>query len=188
MYAAIEAARRGARRCFSRPQPDRTRRRDRDGADDGRGRARGPESPTIGAITSPTTIRAGRGLTDERLARLLCEEGPDCILEMDRWGVGWRARTGTSPRRWRPAMTARAAPMWISLNTGPAVSKTLRTVVNKTAGIRKAGDILVVDWCAAMARSRARVALHLASGRPGDDRRQGDHSGDRRPDAALPPQ
>src|SRR6476659_8253969 len=35
------------------------------------------------------TIQAGRGLTDERLARLLCEDGPECIRQMDDWGVGW---------------------------------------------------------------------------------------------------
>src|SRR5579864_7360175 len=38
------------------------------------------------------TLRAGRGLCDGALARLLCEEGPACIGEMDQWGIGW-ART-----------------------------------------------------------------------------------------------
>ena len=31
------------------------------------------------------------------------------------------------------------------LKTGPAVSKTLRSVVNKTTGISRAGDLCVVD-------------------------------------------
>jgi succinate dehydrogenase/fumarate reductase flavoprotein subunit len=35
------------------------------------------------------TIAAGHGLYDENLARLLCEEGPECIRQMDAWGVGW---------------------------------------------------------------------------------------------------
>jgi succinate dehydrogenase / fumarate reductase, flavoprotein subunit len=32
------------------------------------------------------TLAAGRGLCDEALARLLCEDAPDCIGEMDAWG------------------------------------------------------------------------------------------------------
>ncbi|HUB95653.1 MAG TPA: FAD-binding protein, partial [Stellaceae bacterium] len=35
------------------------------------------------------TIRAGRGLCDERLAHILCETGPDAIRRLDRWHVGW---------------------------------------------------------------------------------------------------
>ena len=51
MYAAIEAARAGCDVLAGRPQPDRPRRRHRDGADDGRGRARrgdaGPLEPPL---------------------------------------------------------------------------------------------------------------------------------------------
>ena len=35
------------------------------------------------------TLAAGRGLCDERLARLLCEEGPDCIAEIVVSQIGW---------------------------------------------------------------------------------------------------
>ena len=50
------------------------------------------------------------------------------------------------------------------LNTGPAVSKTLRTVVNKTHGIRKAGDLLIIDLVRVDGEVAGAVALHLASG------------------------
>src|SRR5438046_4784625 len=40
------------------------------------------------------TLAAGRGLCDERLARLLCEQGPECIREMDSWGIGWARKDG----------------------------------------------------------------------------------------------
>ena len=52
------------------------------------------------------------------------------------------------------------------LNTGPAVSKTLRTVVNKTAGIRKAGDLCVVDLLVRDGEVIGALALHLGSGAP----------------------
>src|SRR5215470_10453403 len=40
------------------------------------------------------TLEAGRGLCDEGLAQLLCEEGPECIRQMDDWGVGWARKDG----------------------------------------------------------------------------------------------
>jgi succinate dehydrogenase/fumarate reductase flavoprotein subunit len=52
------------------------------------------------------------------------------------------------------------------LNTGPAVSKTLRGVVNRTSGIRKAGDLLVIDLVKADGEVAGAVALHLGSGKP----------------------
>ena len=52
------------------------------------------------------------------------------------------------------------------LNTGPAVSKTLRTVVNKSGGIRKAGDLCVVDLLHDKGDVVGAAALHLASGAP----------------------
>jgi len=52
------------------------------------------------------------------------------------------------------------------LNTGPAVSKTLRTAVNRTAGIRKAGDLCVVDLIVVDGEVAGAVALHVASGSP----------------------
>src|SRR3954469_23777916 len=88
MYAAIEAARAGAQVFLA------------DRSLIGRGGATvmaqmtvavalGSHPPDNWSHPLPVTIRAAGGLTDERLARLLCEEGPECILEMDRWGVGW---------------------------------------------------------------------------------------------------
>jgi succinate dehydrogenase/fumarate reductase flavoprotein subunit len=52
------------------------------------------------------------------------------------------------------------------LNTGPAVSRTLRTAMNKTAGIRKAGDLCVVDLMRNDDEITGAVALHLGSGAP----------------------
>ena len=52
------------------------------------------------------------------------------------------------------------------LNTGPAVSKTMRTVINRTSGIRKAGDLLVVDLVKVDGEVAGAVALHSARGEP----------------------
>src|SRR6516162_11305560 len=144
MYAAIEAARQGARVLLV------------DRSLIGRGGATVMAQMTVAvALGSQTpdhwshhyddTLEAGRGLTDERLARLLCEEGPECIREMDAWGVGWARRDGHITQAMAPGHDRPRCAYVDFLNTGPAVSKTLRTVVNRTAGIRKAGDLAVID-------------------------------------------
>src|SRR5215469_13746596 len=165
MYAAIEAARAGAAVFLA------------DRSLIGRGGATvmaqmtvavalGDETPDHWSHHLADTIRAGRGLTDERLARLLCEEGPECMREMDAWGVGWARRDGHIAQAMAPGHDRPRCAYVDFLNTGPAVSKTLRTVVNRTAGIRKAGDLMIVDLVRHDGEVCGAVALHLASGAP----------------------
>src|ERR1700756_2731816 len=93
MYAAIEAARHGARVLLV------------DRSLIGRGGATVMAQMTVAvALGSQTpdhwthhyadTLTAGRGLCAEPLARLLCEEGPEAIREMDQWGIGWARQDG----------------------------------------------------------------------------------------------
>jgi len=165
MYAAIEAARAGANVFLA------------DRSLIGRGGATvmaqmtvavalGEEAPDHWSHHLADTIQAGRGLTDERLARLLCEEGPECIREMDTWGVGWARRDGHITQAMAPGHDRPRCAYVDFLNTGPAVSKTLRTVVNRTSGIRKAGDLLVVDLVRHDGEVTGAVALHLSTGAP----------------------
>jgi succinate dehydrogenase / fumarate reductase, flavoprotein subunit len=169
MYAAIEAARSGASVFLL------------DRSLIGRGGATvmaqmtvavalGAQTPDHWSHHLADTIQAGRGLTDERLARLLCEDGPDCIREMDTWGVGWARRDGHITQAFAPGHDRPRCAYVDFLNTGPAVSRTLRTVVNRTSGIHKAGDLLVVDLVRQNGENGGEVtgavALHLASGAP----------------------
>ncbi len=57
--------------------------------------ALGSESPDHWSHHYDDTLEAGRGLCDERLARLLCEDGPECIRALDDLGC----RLGTPGRR-----------------------------------------------------------------------------------------
>jgi succinate dehydrogenase / fumarate reductase, flavoprotein subunit len=165
MYAAIEAARGGMRVLLL------------DRSLIGRGGATVMAQMTVAvALGSETsdhfshhlkdTLEAGRGLCDERLARLLCEDAPACIREMDSWGVGWARKNGritqvTAPGHDRPRC------VYVDfLNTGPAVSKTLRSAVNKTANIHKIGDLMVIDLVRVDGAISGAVALHLGSGTP----------------------
>ncbi len=169
MYAAIEAAQAGAAVLLA------------DRSLIGRGGATVMAQMTVAvALGSQTpdhwthhlhdTLAAGRGLCDERLSRLLCEEGPDCIRQMDDWGVGWAradgGRDGPIVATQAPGHDRPRCVYVDFLNTGPAVSKTLRTVVNRMPGIRRAGDLLITDLVRHDGEVTGAVALHLTSGAP----------------------
>ena len=189
MYAAIEAARAGCQRAADRPEPDRPRRRHRDGADDGRGGARrgdaGPLEPPLPRHARPPAA----GSATSRCRGCCARKGPDCIREMDDWGVGWARKDGHIAQAFAPGHDRPRCVYVDFLNTGPAVSKTLRTVAHKTAGIRRAGDLCVVDLVEGRRRGRRRGRAGIVGERrAGRHRRQGDDRRDRRADPALPPQ
>src|SRR5262245_23228602 len=163
MYAAVEAARAGASVFLL------------DRSLIGRGGATVMAQMTVAvALGSQTpdhwshhykdTLESGRGLCDERLARLLCEEGPDCIREMDEWGVGWARQDGRIAQAFAPGHDRPRCVYVDFLNTGPAVSKTLRAVVTRAKAIRKAGDLLIVDLVRVDGEVAGAVALHVHTG------------------------
>jgi succinate dehydrogenase/fumarate reductase flavoprotein subunit len=163
MYGAIEAARAGCRVLLV------------DRSLIGRGGATvmaqmtvavalGSEVPDHWSHHFDDTVRAGRGLCDQALARLLCEEGPECIGEMDAWGVGWARKDGRIAQVTAPGHDRARCAYVDFINTGPAVSKTLRTVINRTDGIRKAGDLCVVDLIVVDGEVAGALALQLSSG------------------------
>jgi succinate dehydrogenase / fumarate reductase flavoprotein subunit len=166
MYAAIEAARGGAKVLLA------------DRSLIGRGGATvmaqmtvaaalGEEVPDDPSHHLADTIAAGRGLCDEILSQLLCEDAPECIRQLDKWGVGWARKNGhitatTAPGHDRPRC------VYVDfINTGPAVSKTLRTIIARDGkSIRKAGDLCIVDLIASGGEAAGAVAWHLSSGAP----------------------
>lgn len=110
------------------------------------------------------TIAAGRGLCDPALAEILCREGPARILEMDDWKVGW-TRDGDRIRQvMAPGHSASRCVYVDFLNTGPAVSRTLRGQLNRTDGIRRVGDLCVTDIVTRDGAAVGAVALHNTTG------------------------
>jgi succinate dehydrogenase/fumarate reductase flavoprotein subunit len=165
MYAAIEAARSGCQVLLA------------DRSLIGRGGATvmaqmtvavalGSETPDHWSHHYDDTLAAGRGLCNEALAQLLCEEGPECIRAMDDWGVGWARKGGRIAQAMAPGHDRPRCVYVDFLNTGPAVSKTLRTAVNRAGGIRKAGDLCIVDLLRSKDDIIGAAALHLETGAP----------------------
>src|SRR6266851_149192 len=128
--------------------------------------ALGSETPDHWSHHYDDTLEAGRGLCDEPLARLLCEEAADCIGELDGWGIGWARNDGRIAQAFAPGHDRPRCVYVDFLNTGPAVSKTLRGVVTRTKSIRKAGDLLVVDLVRVDGEVAGAAAVHLPTGAP----------------------
>src|SRR5471030_1423694 len=167
MYAALEAARRGAKVILA------------DRSLIGRGGATVMAQMTVAVAVGEQvpdhwehhyadTLAAGRGLCDPALARLLCEEGPEVIREMDAWGVGWARQEGKMRGRMKQVFAPghdRPRCVYVDfLNTGPAVSKTLRTQLIRTPEIRRVGDLLVTSLAVRDGECVGAVALHLPTG------------------------
>ncbi|HUI34931.1 MAG TPA: FAD-binding protein [Stellaceae bacterium] len=113
------------------------------------------------------TLAAGRGLCDEALAAILCEEAPARMREMGEWQVGWARRDSgriaqvTAPGHSRPRCC------YVDfLNTGPAVAATLRRRVSRTDAIRRLSNLIVTDLVTADGAVVGAVALDAASGEP----------------------
>ena len=165
MYAAIEAARNGASVLLA------------DRSLIGRGGATvmaqmtvavalGEETPDDWRHHLADTLAAGRGLCDPTLAALLCEGGPARIRELDAWKVGWARADGHIKQAQAPGHDRPRCVYVDFLSTGPAVSKTLRTKLNTTQGIRRVGDLLIVDVAVEAGEACGATALHLATGAP----------------------
>ncbi len=110
------------------------------------------------------TLAAGRGLCDPALAQLLCESAPARIREMDAWKVGWARENGHLKQVHAPGHD-RARCVYVDfLNTGPAVSRTLRAQLNRIDAIRRIGDVLITDIVVHEGEAVGAVGLHLLSG------------------------
>ena len=163
MYAALEAARAGASVILA------------DRSLIGRGGATvmaqmtvavalGEQTPDSWEYHLADTLAAGRGLCNESLSAMLCQDGPARIREMDAWKVGW-AREGDHIAQIHAPGHDRARCVYVDvLSTGPAVSRTLRTQLNLASGIRRIGDLAIVDIVVREGRACGAVAVHLSTG------------------------
>jgi succinate dehydrogenase/fumarate reductase flavoprotein subunit len=163
MYAAIAAARAGAKVLLV------------DRSLIGRGGATvmaqmtvavavGEEEPDHWEHHLADTLKAGRGLCDPALSQLLCEQGPACIREMDEWGIGWARRDGHLAQVHAPGHDRKRCVYVDFLNTGPAVSKTLRARVQRVPEVQRVGDLLITGLAIRDGACIGAHATHVSTG------------------------
>lgn len=110
------------------------------------------------------TLKAGRGLCNEELSRLLCQEGPERILEMEEWGTRWARENGHIKQEMAPGHSVKRCCYVDFLNTGPAVAATLRRKVSEIVAIRRISNIAVVEILVKEGRAAGAVGLNLNDG------------------------
>ncbi|MBI4456741.1 MAG: FAD-binding protein [Acidobacteria bacterium] len=110
------------------------------------------------------TIEAGRGMCNEELSAILCEEGPARILEMDEWGARWAREEGHIKQVKAPGHSRCRCCYVDFLNTGPAVAATLRRQVSNMDAIKRLSNIAVTDIVVDGGRTVGAVGLELVSG------------------------
>jgi succinate dehydrogenase flavoprotein subunit len=163
MYAAIAAARKGASVILL------------DKSLVGRGGATvmaqmtvaaaiGQQEPDDWKIHFADTIKAGRGLCDEELSALLCEDGPKRILEMEQWGTRWARENGHIKQEIAPGHSRRRCCYVDFLNTGPAVAATLRRKVGEISEIRRISNVTVIEIVTKDGRALGVLGLNLLDG------------------------
>ena len=83
---------------------------------------------------------------------------------MEQWGTRWARENDHIKQEMAPGHSVKRCCYVDFLNTGPAVSKTLRGAVTRSKGIRKAGDLVIVDLVRAGGEVTGAVAWHISSG------------------------
>ena len=117
-----------------------------------------PDSP---ALHFEDTLRAGRGLCNEELAALVCEDGPARILEMEKWGMRWAREDDHIKQEMAPGHSVKRCCYVDFLNTGPAVAATLRRKVSEITEIRRVSNLGVIDILVRDGRVLGAVALNF---------------------------
>jgi len=126
--------------------------------------ALGQQEPDSVELHLADTLNAGRGLCNEELSKLLCEEGPKRILEMERWGTRWARENGHIKQEMAPGHSVKRCCYVDFLNTGPAVAATLRRKVSEMPAIRRISNLAVVEILVRDGQALGAVALNLVDG------------------------
>ena len=163
MYAAIAAARGGASVLLL------------DKSQVGRGGATimaqmtvavalGEQEPDSIQLHLQDTLNAGRGLCNEELSLLLCEDGPTRIREMESWGTRWAREDGHIKQEMAPGHSVKRCCYVDFLNTGPAVAATLRRKIGEISAIRRISNLAVVEILVGDGKAVGALALNPVDG------------------------
>ena len=126
--------------------------------------ALGEQEPDSVELHFKDTLAAGRGLCNEALAMLLCEDGPKRIREMEQWGTRWARADGHIKQEMAPGHSVKRCCYVDFLNTGPAVAATLRRKVSEISAIRRISNLSVIEILLRDGRAIGAIALDLVGG------------------------
>ena len=91
------------------------------------------------------TIKSGQGLCNEELSYILCKGSVDRINEMNLWKTGWAHKKNRITQVMAPGHDVKRCCYVDFLNTGPAISKTLRSQVAKQTNIKRVSGLNIIE-------------------------------------------
>ena len=110
------------------------------------------------------TLESGRGLCNEELAAILCEEAPLRIRELDEWKIGWAREDGHMKQVMAPGHGRERCVYVDFLNTGPAVARTLRTQIGRAGNLRRASELTITSIVVNGGQVAGAVGLNMETG------------------------
>ncbi len=111
------------------------------------------------------TIKSGQGLCNEELSSILCKGAVDRILEMKTWKTGWALKENKMAQVMAPGHSVKRCCYVDFLNTGPAVSRTLRGIVAKQTNIKRVSGLHIIELIVEQNRVIGALGLHVESGK-----------------------
>src|SRR6266478_6219995 len=124
----------------------------------------GQQEPDDWTIHFADTVKAGRGVCNEELSALLCEEGPKRILEMEQWGTRWARENGHIKQEMAPGHSRRRCCYVDFLNTGPAVAAALRRKVGEINEIRRISNVAVIEILTKDRQAMGAAGVNMSDG------------------------
>jgi succinate dehydrogenase/fumarate reductase flavoprotein subunit len=113
------------------------------------------------------TLEAGRGLCNEALSALLCENSPKRIRELEGWKVKWaRQADGRINQVTAPGHSRKRCVYVDFLATGAAISAALRNQTSRNDAIRRLSNVTVTDLVNRDGGIAGAVGLDVASSAP----------------------
>jgi succinate dehydrogenase/fumarate reductase flavoprotein subunit len=130
------------------------------------GVAIGHQEPDDWKVHFADTVKSGRGICNEKLTKILCVEGPDRIMEMNSWKVGWAQDNGKLRQVNAPGHSRKRCVYVDFLNTGPAVAATLRKQVKREKKIRPISNLVISDILVDEGRAVGALGMDVVTAEP----------------------
>ncbi len=127
--------------------------------------ALGETEPDKPALHTEDTIEAGRGLCDENLAALLCDNVPDRIRELKGWKVDWaKDERGRIKQVTAPGHGRKRCCYVDFLRTGAAISAALRNQISRCEAIRRLSNVSLTEIAVEDGRVHGAIGLDVPTG------------------------
>ena len=110
------------------------------------------------------TIKSGQELCNEKLSYLLCKNAPEKIRQMRDWKTNWANDNERIRQVLAPGHGVKRCCYVDFLNTGPAVSRTLRGEVAKLKNVTRISGLTIIDLVVEKNRVIGAIGLNTEAG------------------------